>query len=325
MQKASMYCDFPCYLGLLTYAEMAERSGRNEKAKRWRLQAKRLFDAMEAYYPITIDTWGDVWNPKKNAMFEYLHSTLAPACIGMDYYGYDVMNKLPPDWRSRTERTYQMQLTKNQPPYAATAGIGYGQGYITQTALLMDRMSDADKMVEWMAKVCFAPRLEHPFRVPEGAVISDNGLMWRRWGDLGNLYQLVEVLHTIHLILGIDDLNPNQLVIMPRLPLSWESMEVQQWPVRTMSGGNSRLLNLAMKTERTKNSVKINVSFRQPVDSFKIRLGPFETEAVSLEVICNGKKKIEPLEQSGDTKWAWMEFQDGKENDYEIFSKTINN
>jgi len=46
MMKQSMYCDFVCYLGLLGYAEMAEVSGRKEKAVRWRNQAQRLFDAM---------------------------------------------------------------------------------------------------------------------------------------------------------------------------------------------------------------------------------------------------------------------------------------
>jgi len=321
MQKASMYCDFPCYLGLLAYAEMAEQSGRTEKAKRWKLQAKRLFDAMETYYPTTIEPWGNVWNPKKNGMYNYLHSTLAPACVGMDYYGYDVMNKLPDDWQSRTERTYQMQLTKNEPPYAATAGMGYGQGYITQTALLMDKMADASQMVDWMAKVCFAPRQEHPYRVPEGSIISDDSLTWRRWGDLGNLYQLAEVVYTIHLILGIDDLNPDELIIMPRLPLGWKNINLQQWPVRTTSNNISKTLYLDMKIKRTDNSIKMDLDFSESVDSFKVRFGPFGCAAENIEIQCNSNKRIEPLEQYGDSKWTWIEFTNGKKRSYEISAK----
>ena len=90
-----------------------------------------------------------------------------------------------------------MQLTKNAPAYVASAGMGYGQGYITEAALLLDRMHDASLMTDWMAKLCFAPRLQHPYRVPEGSIVEGDGSIWRRWGDLGNLYQLGEVVYTM--------------------------------------------------------------------------------------------------------------------------------
>ena len=250
MMKQSMYCDFVCYLGLLGYAEMAEASCRKGKADRWRKQAQRLFEAMMAYYPENIEPWGTVWNPDKNAEFAYTHSTLAPACIGMDFWGYDTMNKMPKDWAERTRRTYKMQLKRNKPEFAATAGIGYGQCYITQSALIFDEMKDADKMVEWMARVCFAPRIQHPYRVPEGSIISDDGTTWRRWGDLGNLYQLVDVVQTILLITGIDDINPAELKLMPRLPADLPKMEINDFPVRTMSNEKSELVNIYLKMVR---------------------------------------------------------------------------
>ncbi|MHB8339179.1 MAG: hypothetical protein ACYDEE_17320 [Ignavibacteriaceae bacterium] len=75
--------------------------------------------------------------------------------------------------------------------------MGYGQGYITEAALLLDRMHDASLMTDWMAKLCFAPRLQHPYRVPEGSIVEGDGSIWRRWGDLGNLYQLGEVVYTM--------------------------------------------------------------------------------------------------------------------------------
>jgi len=306
MMKQSMYCDFVCYLGLLGYAEMAEVSGRKEKAERWRKQAQRLFDSMMAYYPENIEPWGDVWNPKKNACFAYTHSTLAPACIGMDFWGYDAMNKMSKDWAERTRRTYKMQLKRNKPEFAATAGIGYGQCYITQSALILDEMEDADKLVEWMARVCFAPRLPHPYRVPEGSIISDDATTWRRWGDLGNLYQLVDVVQTILLITGIDDINPAELKLMPRLPADLPEMEIKDLPVRTMSNGKSELVKISIKMEKKKAAINFNFLSDKSVDKIKLRLGPFPLSSKYVKVKLNKKTIPSKLEKSGDSKWVWI-------------------
>jgi len=299
-------CDFVCYLGLLGYAEMAEFSGRNEKAERWKKQAQRLFDAMMTYYPENIEPWGDVWNPKKNALFGYIHSTLAPACIGMDFWGYEAMNKMSKDWAERTRRTYKMQLKRNKPEFAATAGIGYGQCYITQSALILDEMEDAEKLVDWMARVCFAPRLPHPYRVPEGSIISGDGTTWRSWGDLGNLYQLVDVVQTILLITGIDDINPEELKLMPRLPADMPEMEIKDLPVRTMSNGKSELVNISLKMEKKKNAIELNFSNAKPIDKVRLRLGPFSLSTKSVKIKLNNKKIPAKLEKSGDSKWVWI-------------------
>ncbi|RKX42018.1 MAG: hypothetical protein DRP64_10465 [Verrucomicrobia bacterium] len=305
MNAPSMYCDFVCYLGLLGYADMADVVGKPEKASRWRGQAKRLFDAMMAYYPLEKEPWGKVWDPEKNAMFNYTHSTLAPLCLGMDYWGYDVANKLPEGWLEITQNTYRMQLGRNEPAFAATAGIGYGQGYITESALLLDQMDDAEKMVDWMAKICFAPHLKYPYTVPEGSIIDHGGTMWRRWGDLGNLYQLGEVVYTIQLLVGIDDIDPAQLKIMPRIPASWTGLEIEDWPVRTMSGGKSKTVKMSFKIQRSDEaSLGMDVSFEHPVDHARLRVGPFEGQFSKLEI--SGRKEPLELFASGDSMWAWV-------------------
>jgi len=313
MMKQSMYCDFCCYLGLSAYADMADAAGKKEKAERWRAQAKRLFGAMEPYYHAKVEPWGDVWDPKKSAMFNHGHATLAPAVIGMDFWGYDVMRRLPPGWAETTRRTYKMQLTHNRPRGAAPAGIGYGQGYITEAALLLDEMRDASEMVDWMAKMCFAPRLPHPYRVPEGSIIGDGGSIWRRWGDLGNLYQLGEVIYTIHLILGVDDVETEQLLVMPRLPLSWTGMSVREWPVRTMSGGKSAFLKLSydLRCDGDGRSFDLDIRTDQPLDAVRVRAGPFPADCDSVLITCNGQRIKASLESSGDSQWAWIELGDG--------------
>ena len=329
MMGQSMFCDYLCYLGLQGYAEMAEASGRPNKAENWRDQADRLNRAMEAYYPAEIEPWGDVWDPKKNAIFSYVNSTLAPACIGMDYYGYDVMNLLSKEWAERTRRTYQMQLTRNRPDFAAPAGIGYGQCYITQTGLLLDQMNDADKMVEWMARLCFTPRLKHPYRVPEASVISEDGSTWRRWGDLGNLYQMVDVVHTIHLMIGIDDIDPAQLTLMPRITKDIHEMDITDWPVRIQSQDNSVLaeLSMQMKVDPDGGEINCQLSSSHPIDHARIRLGPFPAGSASLKVLQNEKEVPFTRINSGDSGWVWISFggMSTEEYDFRIVPETKHN
>ena len=313
MMKPSMYCDFLCYLGLLGHADMAEAAGRADKAARWRELAARYLRSMEAYYPTTVAPWGDVWSPQKNADFNYTHSTLAPAVVGLEYWGLDVLGRMPPGWAERTRRTYAMQLTRNQPRWAAPAGMGYGQCYITQAALLLDEMADADRLTEWMARFCFAPRLPHPYRVPEGAVVAADGSVWRRWGDLGNLYQMTEVVYTILLMAGVDDLDPACLTLMPRLPRQCRGMEVTRWPVRTSCGGRNELAHISMTVENQApdGRLRVTVQTDRAFDRVRLRLGPFERGKAGVNLRINDQESRLVLEPGGDSAWAWIRLGDG--------------
>lgn len=321
MQKESMFCDLNCYLGLLGSIDMARVTGRIQWAKRWQEIASAYLRSMDAYYPTKLAPWGDVWDPEKSATWNYGHATLAPVVIGMDYWGYGVLDKMPPGWKERTIRTYKMQMTKNAPPYAAPAGMGYGQGYITEAALLLDQMQDASKMVDWMAKLCFAPRLPHPYRVPEGSVVASDGSIWRRWGDLGNLYQLGEVEYTIQVILGVDDINAKGLILMPRLPLGWNQIGVSAWPVRTFSGGKSRLVPLSLAVHKDDGEYSVTIESNQPIDNGRIRIGPFSESAESVHILCNGRSIGGKLFESGDSKWVWLAFGNGRARKFEIRAK----
>ncbi len=318
MQKESMFCDLNCYLGLLGSVQMAKATGRTEWARRWHTIADAYLKSMNAYYPTNMPAWGDVWDPDKTATWTYGHAALAPVVIGMDYWGYNVADQLPPGWKERTMRTYRMQMTKNAPPDAAPAGMGYGQGYITEAALLLDQMQDASRLADWMAKLCFAPRLQHPYRVPEGAVVESDGSIWRRWGDLGNLYQLGEVEYTIQVILGIDDLNPRELVLMPRLPLDWDGLKAADWPVRTFSRGKSRLAPISLTVRKDGGEFIVAIESAEPIDSGKIRIGPFSDSVKSVRITRNGRSVRGKLFQSGDSKWVWVAFGNGRDTKFEI-------
>jgi len=201
-----------------------------------------------------------------------------------------------------------MQLTGCRPDFAAPAGMGYGQCYLAQTALLLDEMGDADKLVEWMAKLCFTPRLDHPYRVPEGATISADGKTWRRWGDLGNLYQTVDVVHTLHLMLGIDDIDPNELKLIPRLTGKINRMTVEDWPVRSKNNGISMLneLDLTLDNDEENKKISLFLELKEPVDNSRIRLGPLPVNATGVTVLINGKDMSFQQVGSGTADWVWV-------------------
>src|ERR1035441_9274857 len=102
-------------------------------------------------------------------------------------------------------------------------------------------MDDAKHTTEWMARFCFHPRQPHPYRVPESIVMKSDGSMWARGGDLGNGFQMTGVLLACHIVLGIDDYNPSTLKLMPRLPVGWTGITVDNWPVQVLSSGKSAM------------------------------------------------------------------------------------
>lgn len=314
MQQLSLYSNMPVYFGLLAYAEMADRIGREEEAHGWRELAAGLAEAMEGYFPQETEKFGEVWNPELVGGFKYHSGVLAPLLFSMDWWGYDAAARLRehnPAWLARTERSYKMILNNMRPEWCAPSGLGYGQNYFAQSALLLDYMGEATPIIEWLARFCYAPRQPDPYRVPEGATISGAGDVWRRWGDLGNLYQMVDTVYTIQVLLGIDDLDATHLRLMPRLPAGWTGMEVSDWPVRADSlEQKGHLLRLRYNLERpSKNILKMAVETDFIAIKMSLRLGPFPVEGTDPEIRLNGAPVTARVIASGDARWTWVNLQ----------------
>ncbi len=311
MEMESLYCNVPCYFGLLAYAEMAEVAGKTDFAGRWRGQAARLLDAMNAYFPAMLEPWGDVWDREKvtgNEKGWGPSAAMVPILEAMELYGYDPASSMPAGWAERTRRTYDLLSAERSPRYCEPATLGYGQGFMTQSALLLDRMDDATQMTAWMARLCFAPRQPHPYRVPECVMMKSDGSMWARRGDLGNGFQMGEVLLTCQILLGIDDYDANTLKLIPRLPIGWTGVRVHKWPVRVSSLSRSEMAMLSMEVTRDKGGKKcgFKISVNKPVDNVAIRVGPFPISSTQLTVRNNHENASATLFVSGDSKWAWL-------------------
>ena len=97
--------------------------------------------------------------------------------------------------------------------------MGYGQGFVTQSALLLDHLHDATVMIDWAAKQIYDPRFGF-FIVPEGTQIDPAGKFWFRMGDQGNGVQEAEIVKTLRLIIGVDDTQPARLQFFRECPMT---------------------------------------------------------------------------------------------------------
>jgi hypothetical protein len=307
MNKCSFFCNVPCWLGLLGFAEMADASGHAEKAARWRTYANKLQAAMEAYFPTNNKTWGKVWDPKKTADWGgYPIAAMAPILFGADYWGFDLRRQMPDGWAECADRTWKMSLAAMQPEGCASCGFGYGQAHYALSGLLLDDTAHTGKIVDWTARMIFAPSQSHSFRVPEGVVMATDQSMWRRWGDLGNLYQMSAVLRVIQVMTGIDDLSSGELRIMPRIPAHWSGLSVENQPVNALSDGRSQIVRLQFNYARDPAGRHFNVDLNPdlPLDRVRVRVGP--TAQGSFESALDGRPvKVEP-QTEGDARWAWL-------------------
>ncbi len=307
MNAVTLYCNVPCYYGLLACAEMAEAVGKTDAAARWRATAEGMYEAMETYFTAQ-DESGDVWDPAKAGSWGYSQGVFAPLFFGADYFGWDAASLLPGDWRGRTLRSYEAALERMQPKYCAPQGFGYGQCYYAQMALLFDHMAEADPMLRWLARFCYSPGLPNPHRVPEGATIAGDYSVWRRWGDLGNLYQMNEATYTVQVMVGVDDMDSHVLRLMPRVPSSWHGLDVVRYPAQALSNGTPKTIHMefTLRHRPQKQRLAMELAGDRPVDHLRLRLGPLPQGAGNIAVY-RDRKEI-PFERvdSGDSQWVWV-------------------
>ncbi|MBO0884537.1 MAG: hypothetical protein J2P17_30230, partial [Mycobacterium sp.] len=109
--------------------------------------------------------------------------------------------------------------------------------------------------------------------------------------------------------LGVDDLNPSQLSLIPRLPLTFSGATISNWPARTNSNGTSTLVHIGydLRYSDDRNHLTLDLTSDQPVDHWRIRLGPFPATARAIHMTADGAAQSVPLTASGDATWAWTD------------------
>lgn len=298
----SLYGDYACMVALQALAQMADSIGETNSAAQWRHRADNMRQAIVRQYVDTDPKYGRVWT-LTNAGWPDKVTMLGPTIFPADYNGF-----APEEWdpalRPVNEATYQRFVDTHQPFGFYGRDLGYGQGFATQSALLLDRMHDATRMLEWAAKEIYNPRLG-TFIVPEGVQIDPTSHSFWFWiGDLGNGVQEAEIIKAMRIMIGVDDTRPGRLQFFPRMPYGWSEVAVEKYPVLFERSGKSEIALLRYKLNRSGDAMKLTISSDKELGPVVMRLGPFEREASASAVLVNGTHPQVTVEQSGDSWWA---------------------
>ena len=298
----SVYPDAVCMIALEALAEMADSIGETESAALWRDRAEKMRKAIPERYLVSDPKYGRVWT-LEYAGWPNESTVLGPLIFTADYKGFAPQDD-DPDWRAANEAAYLRLIDTYRPFGFYGWAMGYGQGFVTQAALLLDRMKDVTPMLNWTAREVYDPEIKS-FVVPEGAQIDPTGRFLFRTGDQGNGVQEAEIVKVFRILIGVDDTQPRRLRIMPRLPYDWSEMSAEKYPALVERDGKLETVLLRYDLQRATGHMSLEISADRQLGPVAMRLGPFEKRPEKSDVLVNGKTPEESsVEQSGDSWWV---------------------
>jgi hypothetical protein len=309
----SAYPDCSCFNALRALAQMADAIGETDSATQWRQRAQQMQEAIGKQYIVNDPKYGRAWK-LEFAGWPYKTTVLGPLILSADYEGFAPGNE-DADWRVANQAAYQRLIDTYQPFGFYGLTMGYGQGFVTQSALLLDRMHDATVMLDWLAKEIYDPRFGC-FIVSEGVQLDPTGKFWYRFGDLGNGVQEMEIVKTLRLVLGVDDTQPARLQFYPRMPYGWIEMAVDKYPVLSQASGRTQTAHLHYKLVRSGDTMQLEIGADNHLGPVAMRLGPFAERPSGSSIRVNGRIPASAsVEHQGDSWWVNFKASVGPEAD----------
>ena len=261
-----------------------------------------------------------------------MSSHLAPLIFLSDRRGFKPEDDNP-DWREINRITYQRKIDKwsgkapmNNAPWwwylpeenryrndpemhfpelgNFTVAMGYGQGFMTQSALLLDEMEHAGAMLDFTAKATYYADYKS-YIVPEGVEFHPDGKSWFRTADLGNGFQQASIMKVIRLVIGVDDTDPKALTLIPRIPKSWKGMRADKFPAWVEAGNEGvKRVDLKFQYKLGDNQASYKLESSGILPETLLRLGPFNRDIrKNSKVQLNGRNIKFRITESGDSSW----------------------
>lgn len=286
----SVYADVACFEALRALADMADSIGESDSVDKWRAAADLLSAGCESSYLISDKSYGETWTLDSSG-WPNRSTVMGPVIIPADRSGFLASDP----WRAYNEAAYKRQVESYKPLGYFGVAMGYGQGFVTQSALLLDKMHDATTMLQWAAKQTYCSAL-NPYIVPEGCEIDPAGKFWHRTGDLGNGVQQAEIVKALRVVIGIDDTSRDTLTLCPRMPYGWTSIRVRRYPLASGT-------HVSYLLKRLGRGYALYASSDRPLPEVAIRLGPFDSKP---------QGSFMKVERSGDSWWVSVHQPAGK-------------
>jgi hypothetical protein len=289
------------YYALRAFSELARVMSEPGLEERWLAYAERLWAGIEDMFVTTHPRHGRVLCEPESDNWPSELKRMASLLLIPEYSGYDPAEEAP-EWYELWANTLLAQREVFFSPMVGGA-MGYGQGYTTQTVLLLDQVEDYTQCLHWAARFSYH-HSEYPYIVPEGVTYHPSGRFWYRHTDLGNAIQQTEIVKCVRLVLGLDDLNHDLgLRLVPRLPNGWSEVAVRDYPVVTRCGQQVQPVQVTWRYRRTGDGYMAEFECDRPVHIGTLRWGPFPpgTTDVRLEGVAGPAR----IEQRGSAVWAY--------------------
>ncbi len=318
------YPTFVCMTGLRVSAQMAEAMDKPELADRWRSYADRLHAGMLRLLISGSAGRGLTWRMSPWSVFPSQQERLVQAWFAIYYHGLDP-DRLDQRMLEITRNTYAEQISMPTGLQPALA-MGYGMGWLTKTAMILDEMDDAGQLLENIARYMYDKNMDyvsacgtvdwrkHMWIIPEGSNILPDG-SWHRIGDLSNGANQGPSMHAIELAAGVDDTDPGHVRLMPRIPQPLTGIEVEDFPVLVdKPKSDGYLLDRAMVSynyDRLQGEFELTSDV--PIAQLSIRFGPFDRIAAERAMGRIEQEEVAArLQQSGTYQkaaayWVWAE------------------
>ena len=312
-----IYSSFNCLHGIKLAIRMAEQLGKADEVHRWRALYARLRQGILDNLVDQTDA-GPVWRTFAGCDWQdhahklvHLHlategDTFTPL---QDYAKGDAVDR---KYLDISRSTYRCLMREKN--YNCLRMYGYGQGMMTQAALLLDEMDDAARFMQLLLRHAYLPHLGG-WASPEGILTHRSGKYYMAVnGYAGQDAHIADSTKAMRLMLGVDDNNPAHLRIILRFPASWSHLAIADFPVLT---GNRRQ-KLAYTFQRSPDRQEFGLRLERDAGPVSIRLGPLPADRQIASARLNGQTAACREEQSGDSRWAWIETGGGTEAKIEL-------
>lgn len=290
-----------CLHGLELSIRMAKQLGKEEDVQRWQILYHRLAQGMLDHLQEESD-YGPIWHTEKECDWQdHVHKLvhLQLATEGNTYTPLEDYTEGIHAMMLENDKNSYRYLMRNR-NYDYLRMYGYGQGIMTQAALLLDEMYDAEQLLHMMVTHNYLPRMEG-FLAPEGIIVHPSGKFYVPVnGYMGLDSHLADSVKAIRLLLGVDDNREGKLRLVPRFPETWTHCGIKEYPVLTDVGRGK----LSYMLERKEGHFKMEICLSAPI-SMDLRVGPFSKQPADV-VKVNGHIRSFETFKSGDAWWGWV-------------------
>ena len=123
----------------------------------------------------------------------------------------------------------------------------------------------------------------------------------------------IPAIKVIRLVIGVDDTDPKELTLIPRIPKSWKGLSVDKFPAWVEAGNEGvKRVNLKYNYKLGNNKASFTLEATDILPATLLRLGPFDSGiSKDLNVLLNGKKIKSEVTKSGDSNWIRIKIPKG--------------